>query len=176
MFELWTPLRDIPAEGREFSFSDPAIWTSAWSEFGVECAMAEPLAATVQVIPGGNGFLIRGNIAGSVTVPCDNCAEDAVIVLQHDFEEFEPLPESQGDAQDPDASQYMRGEGVDAEIDMAALLWEQFQLAMPGKPLCREDCKGLCPKCGVNLNQGSCDCADEEGDPRFAALRNVKLS
>ena len=174
MFELWTPLRDIPAGGREFSFSEPAIWTSAWEEFGLDCVMAEPLKAEVMLLPGQDGCLIRGRITGSVTVPCGCCTEDATIVLEHEFDEFEPFPEP-GDA-GPDATGLMRGFGEDAEVDVAGLLWEQFQLALPDKPLCREDCKGLCPTCGVNLNETTCDCAEDEGDPRLAALRNIKLT
>ena len=46
----------------------------------------------------------------------------------------------------------------DDEIDLSELLREQFYLALPMKPLCREDCRGLCPQCGVNRNTGTCDC------------------
>jgi uncharacterized protein len=62
----------------------------------------------------------------------------------------------------------------DDEIDLNELLREQFYLALPMKPLCREECRGLCPQCGTNLNTGSCDCAPEWVDPRLAALKNVK--
>ena len=48
---------------------------------------------------------------------------------------------------------------------------EQFYLALPMKPLCREDCKGLCPQCGTNLNTGTCECRPEWEDPRLAALK-----
>ena len=54
------------------------------------------------------------------------------------------------------------------------LLREQFYLALPMKPLCQEDCRGLCPQCGVNRNTGTCDCNVQWEDPRLAALRNLK--
>ena len=60
------------------------------------------------------------------------------------------------------------------EIDLLQLMMEQFQLALPMKPLCRDACKGLCPQCGTNLNTGSCDCNQKWEDPRFAALRAMK--
>jgi uncharacterized protein len=51
---------------------------------------------------------------------------------------------------------------------------EQFYLALPMKPLCREDCKGLCPICGVNRNRETCSCRSEWVDPRMEALRKLK--
>ena len=55
-----------------------------------------------------------------------------------------------------------------------ALIWEDIVLAMPPKLLCREDCRGLCPQCGQNRNEGICACA-QKGDPRLAALRELKF-
>ncbi len=60
-------------------------------------------------------------------------------------------------------------------LDMGALLWEEFVLTLPTKPLCKNNCKGVCPKCGKNLNEGICACEDEGSDPRFAVLRNLKI-
>ena len=51
---------------------------------------------------------------------------------------------------------------------------EQFYLALPMKPLCGDDCKGLCPVCGTNLNRGTCDCKRDWEDPRLAALKTLK--
>jgi uncharacterized protein len=59
------------------------------------------------------------------------------------------------------------------EIDLGQLMREQFYLALPMKPLCREDCKGLCAQCGTNLNTGTCDCSPVWEDPRLAALKNL---
>jgi uncharacterized protein len=59
------------------------------------------------------------------------------------------------------------------EIDLSHLIMEQFQLALPMKPLCMEACKGLCPYCGTNLNTGSCDCKQQWED-RLAALKAMK--
>jgi uncharacterized protein len=59
------------------------------------------------------------------------------------------------------------------EIETRDLAFEQMQLAVPMKPLCRDDCKGLCGTCGQNLNEGLCDC-EPEIDPRWAALQELK--
>lgn len=60
------------------------------------------------------------------------------------------------------------------EIDLSDLVYEQIVLSLPMKPLCREDCKGFCPRCGTNLNVENCGCVDTGGDPRWDALRRVK--
>ena len=66
---------------------------------------------------------------------------------------------------------YYQGEGLLLED----LLREQVLLAVPLKVICREDCKGLCPHCGKNLNEeGACSCADELEDPRWAALKEIR--
>jgi uncharacterized protein len=56
------------------------------------------------------------------------------------------------------------------EIDLSEAVRQYILLAMPMKPLCREDCAGLCPRCGCNRNIDSCDCSDSGVDPRFAVL------
>lgn len=56
------------------------------------------------------------------------------------------------------------------EIDLSEAVRQYILLAMPMKPLCREDCAGLCSRCGCNRNIDSCDCSDSGVDPRFAVL------
>ncbi|MEO7658752.1 MAG: DUF177 domain-containing protein, partial [Pyrinomonadaceae bacterium] len=62
----------------------------------------------------------------------------------------------------------------DGKIDMAEVVREQLLLVQPEQIFCREDCKGLCPQCGANLNLIDCKCADDDIDPRWAALKNLK--
>ena len=59
------------------------------------------------------------------------------------------------------------------EIDLGHLMREQFYLALPMKPLCGDDCRGLCPVCGTNLNRGRCQCKREWEDPRLAVLKTL---
>jgi len=55
-------------------------------------------------------------------------------------------------------------------LETEPLVAEQVLLQRPTHPLCREDCRGLCPRCGQNLNEGDCGCAEREVDPRWAPL------
>ena len=63
----------------------------------------------------------------------------------------------------------------DDTIDLGDVVREQLYLALPMKPLCQEDCKGLCPLCGVNRNRETCTCQQEWVDPRMAALKEWKV-
>ena len=62
----------------------------------------------------------------------------------------------------------------DPVVPLAPIAEERVQMALPMKPLCRPDCKGLCAACGKDLNQGPCGCAHESVDPRWEALRALK--
>ncbi len=63
---------------------------------------------------------------------------------------------------------------VDGKVDLEALLVEEIQLGLPTKPLCAEDCKGICQRCGAALNIEACTCKSET-DPRWGALKGLKL-
>ena len=62
------------------------------------------------------------------------------------------------------------------EIDLNELLREQFYLVLPMKPLCQENCRGLCSQCGTNLNTDTCECAPVWEDPRLSVLKGLGKS
>jgi uncharacterized protein len=62
----------------------------------------------------------------------------------------------------------------DPVVPLSPIAEERLQMALPMKPLCRPECRGLCPRCGKDLNQGPCECTTETVDPRWEALRNLK--
>ncbi len=182
MSAVWTPLRDIPAHGREFSFNDAEFWKERLQEFHVSVSDAGLLRADVNLLPQSDGVLVSGRLSGELTAPCDRCAEKAAIKLDAGFEEFEPYPDAD-QAQQPDDSEaekpeptFIRQTKAGYELDVAGLVWEQFVLALPVKPLCKESCRGLCPLCGANMNTTPCSCYTEELDPRMAPLRGIKVA
>lgn len=196
----WIPLQSIPAAGKSLIFEDQDLWLHPMLEFGLPGRILHPLRAEVFVLPQEQGVLFRGRITGSVILPCDRCADDSRIDLDHAFDSFEPYPEEipavagkhggrkgGGREEKPADEEDFPSEPHDAavirltahgrglEINPAALIWEEFSLALPVKPLCGETCKGLCPACGSNRNTESCACAGPEGDPRLAVLRHCKV-
>jgi uncharacterized protein len=121
-------------------------------------------------------FRLEGTARTELELSCGRCLEPFRIPIESQFD-MRYLPESQSSGEgereiaeeDLDTSFYR-----DDQIDLNEVLREQFYLALPMKPLCQEDCRGLCPKCGTNLNTGTCTCATQWEDPRLAPLRNLK--
>ena len=177
MASNWVLLHNIPPSGKSYVLEDPAIWAGPMEEFGIPATVVEPLRAEFTVFVQDDGVLIRGSVAGTVTIPCNRCAEDAGVRIDQTVETYEPFP-SDEEGGDPDADRELlrdapSGQGV--EMNLAALAWEEFLLALPMKPLCDPACKGLCPGCGVNKNTASCSCETDASDPRMAPLRGLKV-
>ncbi len=120
--------------------------------------------------------VVEGSFSVSVRLRCSRC-----------LEEFEfPIAESFRDVYYP--GRYCYGHGVHEltrddldvlyymgdEMDLSMVYLEKTYLAIPMKPLCREDCKGICPVCGKNLNYGACDCNRRFTDPRWAGLARIR--
>lgn len=124
----------------------------------------------------------NGRISGVVTVACSRCIEPMRISFDEPLRvTFLPSAELPSDEDEPDEDGVAITEddldlfAYDGEvIDLEPLLREQFVLAVPYAPLCAEDCRGLCPQCGINRNQGTCTC-EAPGDPRLAALKALKF-
>lgn len=179
MPEKWLPLNNVPASGQNIVVDDPLVWSVPLAEFGMACRVIEPLRGEVLLLPLDGGCLVRGRLTGKAALPCDRCAEDVSVDIDSRFETFEPFPSDpalgEEDAPAADIDDAVARLGTTGpEINLGALLWEEFLLALPSKPLCSADCKGLCPNCGKNRNTQACSCPPEEGDPRLAALRNLK--
>jgi len=123
-----------------------------------------------------DGISFSGRIRTSAHLACSRCLEDYSLPLDLPFDLFYTAsPEGgaeDGDRIDDDMITRVHFDG--ARIDLGALLSEQLYLGLPLKPLCRPDCHGLCPRCGTNLNDGDCACAEERTeDPRLRVLKNL---
>ena len=105
---------------------------------------------------------IKAKADFSIEVACDRCAEDIRPEFTVDIEHGLVASLNHEDNDD-----YILIE--DMKLDVRQLTLEDIYLALPGKFLCREDCKGLCSECGANLNESSCNC-QKPIDPRWAAL------
>ena len=135
--------------------------------YGVSCPVSEPVVAQGVVRNTAGVLLMKGNVTTTIHGICDRCAAefdrfidfpiDVVLVTELSNEENEdewvfPL------------------EGDSADLD--DIVRTVFVLNLDSKLLCKDDCKGLCHRCGKNLNDGPCGC-QKELDPRFAALRQL---
>ena len=125
----------------------------------------------------GEQVRLRGTIKTEVELLCDRCAAPQSAPLAVEFDtSFIPQEVEAGKEENvellPDDLGLSAYEG-DA-VDLDELVREQILLALPSRHLCREDCKGLCQKCGANLNENQCSCEQGETDPRWAALADLK--
>lgn len=130
----------------------------------------------IKIFRFGKRVLVEGSAKISVTVICSRCLKDTSLPLDLFFrEEYIPVEDSgKGSEQeltnrDLDLSYY-----ANDELDITELVKEQILLAVPMKPLCREDCPGLCTFCGKDLNSGPCGCRKEAIDERLAPLAKFK--
>ena len=119
---------------------------------------------------------LRGQLSTNLEISCARCLEPVPQEVNRDFELlYRPLGADAGrdelSVTDAEAEiGYYQGEGLLLED----VLREQVLLALPLKVTCREDCKGLCPQCGANLNREQCSCTAPVEDPRWSALKEIR--
>jgi len=119
---------------------------------------------------------VVGDFSTEIEARCARCVEPVPTKVGGDFDLlYRPLGVDAGrDERSISEAEteigYYSGEGIDLED----VLREQILLALPAKIVCRESCRGLCPRCGKNLNVESCACEEEPPDPRWAALADLK--
>lgn len=119
---------------------------------------------------------LRADYSGTFQVPCARCVEPVEHHLTSSFDlVFRPLGVDQGGAEHAISTPeteigYYQGGGLALED----VLREQVLLSLPVRTLCREDCKGLCPRCGQNLNIEACSCGETVSDPRWTALSDLR--
>jgi len=122
----------------------------------------------------GSDLIFRGEVHGTVAGTCARCLESYPFSLDQEFRfVLKPVSDVKGEpALSPDELVESFYEGD--EVDLTPLLREAVLLALPTRPLCREECTGLCPKCGANRNVKPCGCREEWVDSRFDVLRQLK--
>jgi uncharacterized protein len=114
------------------------------------------------------GVLVTGNIMGRVQLTCARCLKDFEAEVSSSLCELFLAP---GHEAPPEEETY-KVEGL--EIDLEPMLRDALTLDLPLNPVCQPDCKGLCARCGQDLNAGACSCVDDDVDPRWAALSDLR--
>jgi uncharacterized protein len=119
---------------------------------------------------GAGRFYWHGRIVGDVVLECSRCLADAGA---HVEDEAHVIFAEVGSEETDDPDVYPLDPKAQ-EIDLRPIIREEWLLVAPAFALCREDCKGLCPKCGADLNAGPHACDQKEADPRWDTLRKLK--
>ena len=119
---------------------------------------------------GESRFYLSGEISGAVQLSCRRCLVDVTETVREGIQclfapEGDPTAEG-----DPDVYLYDPGA---RELDLKGAVRESWLLAAPAFVQCKADCRGLCPRCGIDLNTGTCSCVPATSDSRWDALRNL---
>ena len=119
---------------------------------------------------------LRGKLSGNFQVPCARCIEPVATPVEADYDLiFRPIGADAGAAERAiSASDTEIGYYLKDSLLLEDVLREQLILALPVRTLCKDDCKGLCPRCGVNRNSQSCSCDEGPSDPRWEALAGLR--
>ena len=144
---------------------DDPIWESG------DVLPTEPIRVTGRLSSAGEGrFYFTGRIEGRIELPCRLCLEDVDVEVDEDVHLL--LAETGAEeADDPDVFLYDPNERM---LDLRPSIRENWLLIAPAYVQCREDCKGLCPTCGTNLNESTCSCTVTKPDSRWDALLKHK--
>src|SRR5262245_44427904 len=138
--------------------------------------VALPVELSMDVYKAGaDTFRVAGRARTRLELDCSRCIEPFEVPVDAAFDlQYVPQDRNSGEGErevaEEDLSTAYHREGL---LDVTEMLREQFQLVLPMKPLCAEDCRGLCSECGANLNRVTCDCSPKWEDPRLAPLKSL---
>lgn len=150
------------------------------ADFGpddVDYRVVEPVHLSMDVEKKtGASYRVTGMVATTLELQCGRCLEDFPLPVDVAFElryvpqSKEAAAETEREITEDDLTTALYTEGM---LDLIDLMREQFQLALPMKPLCAQSCRGLCSHCGANLNRADCGCKPVWDDPRLAPLKGL---
>ncbi|MFC5532385.1 YceD family protein [Cohnella yongneupensis] len=128
-----------------------------------------PIEFTLTAQPVDNLIIVSGQLSCNVRTQCSRCLESTEEHISLPFEvQLRMKEDSEAEFDEDDEAIPVPGE----RIDLTPFLVEELVVQLPYAPLCKEDCKGLCPECGANRNEQSCGCNTVAIDPRLAALQD----
>jgi uncharacterized protein len=171
----------VPKSGSPVEVSFDLFLSAPVSHWGLLYSFSEPLSALVSAYYSDGRVVMDVSLRGRGTVPCARCLEPAGLEINgklrylfslcsRDDVEADRELSSEGKEQDD----VIIVDSWEGEVDLAPMVWEVLITSLPPSAKCSENCKGLCPVCGANLNVEECGCRKREPDPRLEVLRSFK--
>lgn len=159
---------EIPEEGLDIDITEKMRSDSV--------AVVSPVRASLRIEKTASSeVLVRGTVNADMELQCSRCLRPFVVNVKSEIEVvYHPAASISRDehyelkSDELDMSFYKND-----TLDTDEILEEQLLLNVPMKPLCSSDCKGICPKCGIDLNAGDCTCDFTETDPRLKVLEKL---
>lgn len=112
---------------------------------------------------------ITGETDIEVSIPCDKCLEEVPTTIHLDIDKTLRISDGALIDEEMEETDYLIG----FELDVDKLVYAEILVNWPMKVLCKDDCKGICKVCGMNLNKGTCNCDSFVPDPRMAAFQDI---
>lgn len=116
-----------------------------------------------------NKVSIKGNSSVTLEIPCDRCLEPVDTVIDFAINDIVDFNDGASEDEAKEEKDYIDGYNLDVD----KLVFGETLISIPGKTLCKEDCKGLCLICGANLNKGECGCDRDVLDPRMSVFKDI---
>ena len=170
-------LKAIHHGRKRFSFSLDKEWWKSRGQHEQSIAFDRPLIVRIEVYKAGEKFVLEGFSSGGLWLECDRCLKKYNRDLKHSFRLFFECTASDEDKIEVELGEDDMEVGfVDGEsLDLDEIIQEQIYLSLPLKSLCQDDCKGLCPICGSDLNEMGCKCDKKQGHPGFLKLKKLNI-
>lgn len=166
---LKVDLRQLERTGRTVIDENVPADAEIWDGSGIQPRRDFEIRLEAQLA--GNDVLVRGHLDGSIELNCSRCLRGVPIGVTEEVAFlFRP---GLTEAEAADAEMYRLPERGD-ELDLTEAIREHLVLSVPQYAICSEACRGLCPRCGANLNETECACESAGEDPRWAALRKFR--
>ena len=170
-------LSTIKDEVKGFHIVYDISWWIREGEHDPVLGFLSPFVMDIQISKIKKGYMLEGKVTGKILVRCDRCLEEVEYFINPNFRLFlkqspPPLDIERELSKDELLEDYIETE----EFDTDPILREQIYLSLPMKFLCKQECKGMCPRCGTNLNKENCSCEPEVSHPAFLKLKELKLS
>ena len=166
MYLDMTPILSGAADTLPFEFSFTPDADGVIAALFSDVTFPEPILVKGLVKNMAGYMVLSADVDVKYRTACARCAEPVCSELAISFEK-----DIASDDVSRENDDYIFIE--EKKLDLVAPVEEQLLLEMPSRTLCREDCRGLCPKCGKNLNEGPCSCPAHEPDPRLAVLKTL---
>lgn len=159
----------LTSEGKVESITVPLEMTDFTGRLGSFPVLEKtPVTFTFTNI-GVDKAKVEGGVKITFATECDRCLTEVPTTLNLRFDRVVASPDvTTEDEEDEDAG-YMEG----YQLNVETFVYNEVLINWPVKILCKEDCKGVCPKCGQNLNMGDCGCDTFVPDPRMAVLKDI---
>jgi len=174
-------LKEPLGSTRKLDISTPELQLSEQSdEPDGRVISAHDVRGNAKITRLSKDLLVQGTVTADVGLECSRCLEEFSLPVEGTLEEkYQPSIDVETgrpvrrEAFEEDDTAF--GVSLNHEMDLTEPVRQALLVALPLKPLCKDDCAGLCPQCGANLNEGPCDCEPDTSDDRWAALRELEL-